>query len=409
MGLDAEALRRDFPILNQEVDGKPLVYLDSAASSQKPRAVIDAVARYYLRDHANVHRGVHELARRATRAYEESRRTVAAFLGAEDPSELIFTRGATESLNLAAYSLMHDGISKGDEIIISTMEHHSNIVPWQLVSGWTGARIRFLEISAEGELELEGLERLLRPQTKVVALSHVSNALGTINPVRKIARLVRERSSARFVVDGAQGAPHLPVDIAELGCDMYAFSGHKMCGPTGIGGLWARRKLLDALPPFHGGGEMIERVRRSRSTFAKPPHKFEAGTPNIAGAVGLARAVEYLSEIGPSSLHDHETRLTRLALSLLSEIDGLRVLGPSSGTERAGVVPFVVDGLDAQDIATLLDTQGIAVRAGHHCAQLVVDRFGVPATVRASFYLYNTLEEVRRLAQGVRSVVRMLR
>ncbi len=405
--LDIAAVRRDFPVLDQTVDGKPLVYLDSAASSQKPRQVIDAISRYYLHDHANVHRGVHELARRATEAYEGSRERVARWLNAADAHEVVWTRGTSEALNLIAFSL-GEGLGPADEIVISEMEHHSNLVPWQLLSSRKGAGLRYAGLTNDGRLDLEHLASLLGPRTRVVSLPHVSNALGTINPVQEIGALVRSRSDAVFILDGAQGAPHLPLDVQALGCDFYAFSGHKMCGPTGIGGLWGRRALLDDMPPYQGGGEMIERVFHEYSTWAEVPHKFEAGTPNIAGAVGLAAAVDYLEDVGLDSIHQHERSLTRRAVSLLSEVDGIRILGPANLDDRAGVVPFVLEGTSAQDVATILDAQGIAVRAGHHCAQLVVDRFDVSATVRASFYLYNSDEEVKRLAAGVETARRLL-
>ena len=401
--LDVDAIRRDFPILDQEVDGKPLVYLDNAASSQKPRQVIDAIARYYLRDHANVHRGVHELARRATEAYENSRVRVAAWVNAADASEIVWTRGTSEALNLVAFSLGQARVGHGDEIVISEMEHHSNLVPWQLLAARTGARFRYVGLTDDGHLDLDHLAALLGARTKVVSLPHVSNALGTINPAREIGTLVRERTDAVYILDGAQGAPHLPLDLPALGCDFYAFSSHKMCGPTGVGALWGRRALLEEMPPYQGGGEMIERVSRESSTWAEVPHKFEAGTPNIAGAVGMAAAVEYLESVGLEAIHEHEMSLTRTAMQLLADVDGLRILGPLRPEERAGVIPFVIDGTSAQDLATILDAQGIAVRAGHHCAQLVVDRYGLSATTRASFYLYNSTEEVHRLAEGVRT------
>ena len=406
--LDVAAIRRDFPILDQTVDGKPLVYLDNAASSQKPRQVIDAIGAYYLRDHANVHRGVHELARRATEAYESSRERVAHWLNASDSHELVWTRGTSEALNLVASSIGQARVGHGDEIVISEMEHHSNLVPWQLLAERTGARLRYVGLTDDGHLDLDQLAALLGARTRVVSLSHVSNALGTINPVCRIGALVRERSDAVYILDGAQGAPHLPVDVQELGCDFYAFSGHKMCGPTGMGALWGRKSLLDEMPPWQGGGEMIEHVYHDHSTWAEVPHKFEAGTPNIAGAVGLAAAVDYLESVGLAAIHEHEMALTRTALEGLEGVGGLRILGPPNPAERAGVVPFVIEGSSAQDLATILDAQGIAVRAGHHCAQLVVDRFGLSATTRASFYLYNTVQEVERLVDGVETARRIL-
>ena len=406
--LDTGAVRRDFPILDQAVDGKRLVYLDNAASSQKPRQVIEAISSYYLRDHANVHRGVHELARRATEAYESARERVAGWLNADGPHELVWTRGASEALNLVAFSIGQARVGHGDEIVVSEMEHHSNLVPWQLLAERNGARLRLVALTDEGHLDLDHLAALLGPRTRVVSLPHVSNALGTINPVHEVAELVRERTGAVYILDGAQGAPHLPVDVRALGCDFYAFSGHKMCGPTGIGGLWGRKPLLEEMPPYQGGGEMIEHVYRDHSTWADVPHKFEAGTPNIAGAVGIAAAADYLDRVGPAAIHRHENALTRSAMELLAGVEGLSVLGPPDPEERAGVVPFVIEGVSAQDVATLLDAQGIAVRAGHHCAQLVVDRYGVAATTRASFYLYNTFEEVEELAEGVKTARRIL-
>lgn len=406
--LDMNTIRRDFPILDQIVDGRPLVYLDNAASSQKPRQVIEAISRYYLRDHANVHRGVHELARRATEAYENSRTRVARWVNAADAHEIVWTRGTSEALNLVAFSLGQARVGPGDEIVISEMEHHSNLVPWQLLAARSGARLRYVGLTEDGHLDLDQLAGLLGSRTRVVSLPHVSNALGTINPVREIGAIVRNRTDAVYILDGAQGAPHLPVDVQAMGCDFYAFSGHKMCGPTGMGALWGRSALLEEMPPYQGGGEMIEKVSRQSSTWAEVPHKFEAGTPNIAGAVGMAAAAEYLEAIGLDAIHEHEMALTRTAMSLLAEVDGLRILGPARPEERAGVIPFVIDGTSAQDLATILDAQGIAVRAGHHCAQLVVDRYGLSATTRASFYLYNSNEEVHRLAEGVRTAREIL-
>ncbi|MGI9627617.1 MAG: aminotransferase class V-fold PLP-dependent enzyme [Longimicrobiales bacterium] len=405
--LDVDLVRKDFPVLDQTVDGKPLIYLDSAASSQKPLAVIDAIRQYYLRDHANVHRGVHELARRATEAYEGARETVASWLNADGPDEVVWTRGTSEALNLLAFSLGESRVEPGDEVIVSEMEHHSNLVPWQMMAERKGVVIHYVDLTDDGHLDLDHLSSLLGTRTRVVALSHVSNSLGTINPVAEIAALVRDRSDALFVVDGAQGAPHMALDVEALGCDFYAFSGHKMCGPTGMGGLWGRKALLDQMPPYQGGGEMIARVAKDGSTWAEAPHKFEAGTQNIAGAVGVEAAVEYLKAVGLDRIHEHELGLTRRAMELLGGVEGIRILGPAP-EERAGVIPFVIEGTTAQDIAMVLDSDGIAVRAGHHCAQLVVDRFGVTATARASFYLYNTMDEVERLAEAVGMAREML-
>ncbi len=395
----AAAARRDFPALQQEVNGQPLVYLDNAASTQKPDAVIDAIARYYRHDHANVHRGIHELARRATEAYEGARRKVARFLGARDPAEVVWTRGTTEAINLVASAWSQTFLREGDEIVLSTQEHHSNLVPWQLAAARAGARLRFLEIDGEGRLRLDQLPGLLSPRTRLVALSHVSNALGTVNPVARIAEQVHA-AGALLLVDGAQAAPHLPIDVAALGCDFYAASGHKMCGPTGIGALWGRRELLEQMEPYQGGGEMISVVEREYSTWAEVPHKFEAGTPNVAGAVGMGAAADYLTGIGHDALAEHEHTVLEYALERLSAVDGIRLFGPPAG-ERCGVVSFLLDYAHAHDVATILDADGVAVRAGHHCAQLVMKHFGVPATTRASFYFYNDTQEVDRLVEGL--------
>jgi cysteine desulfurase/selenocysteine lyase len=402
-GLDPVALRLDFPALQQDVNGKPLVYLDNAATSQKPRAVIETVARYYREDNANVHRGIHELSRRATVAYEESRAKVAGFINASDPSEIVFTRGTTEAINLVAGSWGPELVSEGDEILLSVLEHHSNIVPWQLLAARTGARLRYIELDDEGRMVLDDLPRLVTPRTRIVAVSHVSNALGTINPIGRIARAAREHG-ALVVIDGAQGAVHLPVDVQTLGVDVYALSGHKMCGPTGIGALWARRELLESMPPYHGGGEMIRVVEREASTWAEVPHKFEAGTPNIAGAIGLGAAVDYLARIGPEALVAHERDVVGYALDRLAELEGIRIYGPRSVEERSGIVSFTLGDAHPHDIATILDSEGVAVRAGHHCAQLVMKCFGISATARASFYLYNTREDADRLVSALQIV-----
>ncbi|MYC98415.1 MAG: SufS family cysteine desulfurase [Gammaproteobacteria bacterium] len=395
----AARARRDFPALQQEVGGKPLAYLDNAASTQKPDAVIDAIAHYYRHDHANVHRGMHELARRATEAYEGARRQVARFLGAADPAEVVWTRGTTEAINLVASAWGHTFLREGDEIVLSTQEHHSNLVPWQLAAARAGARLRYLELDDEGRLRLDRLPEVLSPRTRMVALSHVSNALGTVNPIAEIAEQVHA-GGALLLVDGAQGAPHLPIDVAALGCDFYAASGHKMCGPTGIGALWGRRELLEGMEPYQGGGEMISVVERDYSTWAAVPHKFEAGTPNVAGAVGMGAAADYLTGIGHAALAEHERTVLEYALDRLAAVDGIRLFGPPAD-ERCAVVSFLLDHAHAHDVATILDADGVAVRAGHHCAQLVMKHFGVPATSRASFYLYNGTEDVDRLLEGL--------
>ncbi len=403
-GIDPGTLRQDFPILGQLVNGRPLVYLDNAATTQKPAPVLAALDDYYRKDNANVHRGIHELSRRATLAYEGARARVARFIGADDVGEVVFTRGTTEALNLMAFSWGLEFLQRGDEILLTEMEHHSNIVPWQLVARRTGAVLRWLDLDDQGMLRLAELPSLLNARTRLVSLTHVSNALGTVNPLAEIVRTVRARSEAVVLVDGAQAAPHLSVDVRSLGCDAYAFSGHKMCGPTGIGVLWARRPMLEAMPPFQGGGEMIRIVERDASTWADLPHKFEAGTPHIAGAVGLAAAVEYLEGIGMARVALHERSLLEYAVERLAEVPGLRILGPTDLSQRSGAISFMLGDAHPHDIATILDSEGIAVRAGHHCAQLVMRRFDVSATTRASFYFYNTVEDVDRLIAGLHTV-----
>ena len=398
--LDVARIREDFPILRETANGKPIVYLDNAASTQKPRQVIDAVSRHYERDNANVHRGIHELSNRATDAYDLARTRVAALMGITDPAELIWTRGTTEALNLVAYAWCGANLRPGDEILLSVLEHHSNLVPWQLAAKRHGARLRFLEIDDQGRLELSRLDDVLTERTKIVSLGHVSNALGTVNPIREIAARARA-AGALMVVDGAQSAPHLPVDVPSLGADFYAFSGHKMCGPTGIGGLWGRREVLEAMPPFHGGGDMIEWVELESSTYAPIPAKFEAGTPNIAGAVGLGAAAEYLGAVGRDAILAHERHLIAYAIERLGEIPDLNVLGPRSLEERSGVVSFTLADIHPHDLATILDSEGVAIRAGHHCAQPLMKCLGVGSTARASFYLYNTVDEVDALVNAL--------
>lgn len=395
---DAEGLRADFPILGESIGDRPLVYLDNAASTQKPRAVLQAVSRYYERDNANVHRGVHALSERATLAYEGARSKVADFLGASDESEVVFVRGTTEALNLVASSYGVMVLGEGDEIVLTEMEHHANIVPWQMVCERTGARLRVAPIDDDGVLDLEAYARLLGPRTKIVAVAHVSNALGTVNPVAEIARMAHDAGAA-VVVDGAQGVPHGRVDVAALGADFYAFSGHKVYAPMGIGALWARRELLDAMPPWQGGGEMILTVTFEKTTYNVAPHKFEAGTPDVGGAVGLAAAIDYLETAGIDAVAAHEAELLAYAGERLAEVEGLRLIGRSP--HKAAVHSFVLDGIHPHDIGTVLDHEGVAVRTGHHCAQPAMERFGVPATVRASFALYNTRTDVDRLIHAL--------
>jgi len=394
---DVERVRADFPILSQTINGHALVYLDSAASAQRPYQVLDAIRLHYETSHANVHRGAHELSVRATDAYEGARRTVADHIGA-DVAEIVFVRGTTEGINLVAGSWGTANVGPGDEIVLTKMEHHSNLVPWQLLAQRTGATLRFVDVSPEGRLVLEDYGRLLSARTRLVAVTHISNSLGVVNPVREIARLAHE-AGALCLVDGAQAAPHRELDMGEIGCDFYAFSGHKMCGPTGIGVLWARRELLDEMPPYQGGGEMISSVTLEASTWADAPLKFEAGTPNIAGAIGLAEAIRYLDRLDLDVLHTYEMELTRYALDRLDEIEDLRIYGPREG--RAGVISFTYKDIHPHDLATILNHRGIAIRAGHHCNQPLMKHLGVDATARASLYLYNTREEIDALCDGI--------
>ena len=400
---DPIRIRKDFPALDQTIHGKPLAYLDNAATSQKPRAVLDVLSEYYERDNANVHRGIHELSRRATVAFEAAREKVASWINAPSVAECVWTRGTTEAINLVATAWGLDHVGEGDEILISVMEHHSNIVPWQLLAARTGATLKYIEIDDEGRLVLDGLESLLTERTKIVSISDVSNSLGTINPVKTIVDASRA-VGAIVMVDGAQGVVHTKVDVQDLGCDFYAFGGHKMCGPTGVGVLWGRLELLEAMSPFQGGGEMIQIVGRDQSSWAAVPHKFEAGTPNIAGAIGLGAAVDYLSKIGTKAISMHENEIMAYAMAQLSLVPGLRMFGPSSLDDRSAVISFTMGDAHPHDISTILDTEGVAIRAGHHCAQLVMKHFGVSATARASFYLYSTQEDVDRLVEGLDQV-----
>ena len=398
MSFDAAKARADFPILHQEVHGKPLVYLDSAATAQKPRQVIDAVSRYYECDNANVHRAVYQLAERATRAYEAARAIVARHIGAADPREIVFVRGTTEAINLVAQSFGRVHVGEGDEILITGMEHHSNIVPWQLLCQEKGARLRVAPLDERGDVILEEYEKLLSPRTRLVAAVHVSNALGTVNPVETFIELARERNIP-VLLDGAQALPHMPVDVGSLGCDFYAFSGHKVFAPMGIGVLWARAAHLEAMPPWQGGGEMIASVTFEKTTFNEVPYKFEAGTPDVAGAVGLGAALQYVEGLGLDAIAAHEAELLAYGSDLLTGLGGVELIG--TARRKAGVLSFVLDGVHPHDVGTILDREGIAVRTGHHCAQPVMDRYGVPATVRASLGLYNTREDLDALARGL--------
>ncbi len=396
-GLDVARIREDFPILKQTIRGKPLVYLDNAATSQKPQVVIDVLVKYYTEDNSNVHRGVHTLSERSTHAYEEARMKIARHLNAASRG-IVFTRGTTEGINLVAQAWGRANVGAGDEIVITGLEHHSNIVPWQLLAAEKGARLRVAPIDSRGEVLMEEYERLLGPRAKIAAISHVSNALGTVNPVGEMIRMAHDRGIP-VLVDGAQAAPHMRVDVQALGCDFYAFSGHKVFGPTGIGVLYGKPDLLEAMPPWQGGGDMIRTVTFEKSTWNDAPYKFEAGTPNIAGAIGLAAAVEYIDSVGLDAIAAYEHDLLGYGARRLSEIGGLRLIGAAAN--KAAVLSFVVEGVHPHDLATVLDYQGIAIRAGHHCAQPVMDRFGVPATGRASLAFYNTREEIDALVTGI--------
>jgi cysteine desulfurase/selenocysteine lyase len=398
---DAQKVRRDFPILHQKVHGKPLVYLDNAATTQKPLAVIEAISNYYRHDNSNIHRGVHTLSERATEAYEKVRVAAQKYLNAADSKEIIFVRGTTEAINLVAQSYGRKNVGRGDEVLITALEHHSNIVPWQLLCEEKGARLRVAPTNDCGELLLDEFEKLLGPKTKIVSVGHLSNALGTINPVREIARMAHARNIP-VLVDGAQAAPRMPVDVQALGCDFYAISGHKMYGPTGIGVLYGKAELLEAMPPYQGGGDMIASVTFDKTVYNRLPYKFEAGTPNIADTIGLGAAIEYLNELGLEAIERHEADLLAYATRAVESIPGVQLIG--TAREKAGVLSFVMDEIHPHDIGTILDSEGIAVRTGHHCAQPVMQRFNIPATARASFGLYNTREEVDALAAGIHKV-----
>jgi cysteine desulfurase / selenocysteine lyase len=407
---DVEAVRADFPILTRTVrGGQPLVYLDSANTSQKPRQVIDTMTDFYERHNANIHRATHELGEEATEAYEGARIKVAQFIGAADETEVVFTKNISEAINLVAYSIGNatagagDGrlrLREGDEIVITEMEHHSNIVPWQLLCERTGAKLRWFGVTADGRLDLARAQELINPRTRIVALTHQSNVLGTVNPVADIAARAHA-VGALVLVDAAQSAPHGLVDVRALGADLVGFTGHKMCGPTGIGVLWGRRDLLDEMPPFLGGGEMIETVWMDHSTFAPPPHKFEAGTMPIGEAVGLGAAIDYLNGVGLDRAREHEQDLLRYALAVLADIDGLRILGPAEPVDRGGAISFALEGIHPHDVSQVLDDNGVAVRAGHHCAWPLHRALGVQSSVRASLYLYNTRAEIDALAEGI--------
>lgn len=398
---DARQIRAEFPILARKIGAKPLVYLDNAATTQKPQRVIDAIIRYYSAENANIHRGVHTLSQEATEHYEQARRTVQSFIHAADPGEIVFVRGTTEGINLVAQTWGRASIRSGDEILISAMEHHSNIVPWQMLAEEKGAKLRVAPIDDNGELLLDEFETLLGPRTKIVAIAHISNALGTINPVRKVAEMAH-RWNARVLLDGAQAVPHMAVDMCELDCDFYVFSGHKIYGPTGIGILYGKAELLDAMPPYQGGGDMISSVTFEKTLYNRLPYKFEAGTPNVAGGIGLGTALEYVTAIGLPPIAQHEQEVLDYGTKRLQAVPGLRLIG--TAREKAGVLSFVLEGVHPHDIGTILDQEGIAIRTGHHCAQPLMERFGVAATARASIALYNTTEDIDALAAGLEKV-----
>ena len=403
---DVEKIREQFPILKQTVHGKPLVYLDNAATSQKPQVVIDTERRFYLENCSNVHRGIHQLSERATDAFEDTRRKVKEFLNAAEEREIIFVRGTTEAINLVAHSFGRSQVERGDEVLISAMEHHSNIVPWQILCQENGAALRVAPINDHGELLLEEFEKLLNERTRLVAVAHVSNALGTINPLQQIMELAR-RWSVPVMVDGAQAAPHLKVDVQALDCDFYSFSGHKAFGPTGIGVLYGKARWLEAMPPYQSGGDMISSVTFEKTTYNTLPYKFEAGTPNIAATIGLGAAVDYLNQVGLENVAAYEHQLLDYGTQALQQIPGVRLIG--TAREKASVLSFLIDGIHPHDAGTVLDYEGIAVRTGHHCAQPVMQRFGIPATTRASLAFYNTREELDTLAAGIRKVQEVFR
>ncbi len=403
--LDITAVRRQFPVLNREVKGRPLIYLDNAATSQKPQVVIDALTQYYSNYNANIHRGIHTLAEEATAAFEETRNTVKSFIGAASREEIIFTKGTTEGINLVAYSWGRKNIKAGDEIIISNMEHHSNIVPWQLLCEEKNAVLKIIPVNENGELVQEEYEKLLNSKTRLVSVVHVSNALGTVNPVKQMIALAHA-AGALFMVDGAQSAVHLDIDVRDLDCDFFAFSAHKLYGPTGVGILYGKKEILESMPPFMGGGEMIKDVTLEKTTFNDLPYKFEAGTPNIADVIAFKTAIQFVQSLGKEKIRAHEQDLMDYAQEELEKIPGLRIIGKAE--EKVGVISFILENAHPQDIGILLDNRGIAVRTGHHCAQPLMDRYCIPGTARASFAVYNTRHEIDELVKGLQRVVKIL-
>ncbi len=403
-GFDVAKVRADFPILQQEVRGRPLVYLDSAASAQKPRAVIDAISHFYTHDNANVHRGVHFLSERSTAAFEGAREKVARFLHARDAKEIVFVRGTTEAINLVAQTFGRKNVGPGDEVLITAIEHHANIVPWQMLCEQQGAKLKYIPVDTHGDLVLDGLDELLSPRTRILALTHVSNALGTVTPVKELIRRAHARGIP-VLVDGAQAVTHFPVDVVDLDCDFYAFSGHKLFGPMGIGVLYGKKERLESMPPYQGGGDMILSVTMEKTIYNRVPHRFEAGTPDVAGAVGLGAAIDYLRRVGMENIAAHDRELLAYTEQALSQVPGVRLLGRAR--ERSGLVSFVMEDIHPHDVGTILDREGVAVRAGHHCAQPLMQCFGVAATVRASLALYSTREDVDALVRGLHKVREM--
>ena len=403
--LDVARVRADFPILQQQVNGRPLVYLDNAATAQKPQTVIDTLTRYYTTLNANIHRGVHALSQAATEEYEGARSKIRRFIGAQEDREIIFVRGSTEGINLVAQSFARPRLAPGDEVLITAMEHHSNIVPWQIVCEQTGAKLRVVPFNDDGELEMDAFEDLIGPRTKMVSVVHVSNALGTINPAREIVALARAHG-VPILFDGAQAAPHLRVDVADLDCDFYVFSGHKLYGPTGVGALYGKAEHLEAMPPYQGGGEQIKSVTFEKTIYNDLPYKFEAGTPHISGGIGLGAAIDYVESIGHDAIEAYEAELLVYGTERLAGVERLRPIG--TARQKAGVLSFTLDGIHPHDVGTILDTEGVAIRTGHHCAQPVMDRYGVPATARASLAFYNTKEEIDALVEGIDKVFEVL-
>lgn len=399
-------VRQDFPLLKQRIHGKPLVYLDSGATTQKPQSVIDMVSHYYCHDNANVHRGIYALCERATTAYEEARKKIKNFINAAHTHEIIFTRSATESINLVASSFGFLQVKNGDEVLISAMEHHSNIVPWQILCERVGAKLKVIPLRDDGTLDLEAYQKLLTKRTKIVALIHISNVLGTINPVKRMIQLAHQNNTP-VLIDGAQAAPHTAIDVQDLDCDFYVFSSHKLYGPTGVGVLYGQSKWLEAMPPYQGGGDMISRVSFEKTEYNVPPHKFEAGTPNMAGVIGMGAAIDYVAAIGFEKIHDHENALLRYATDQLKQISGLKIIGDTP--DKAAVISFIMTQAHPHDIATILDSEGIAIRAGHHCAMPLMECLNLPATARVTFGIYNTFDDVDRLVDGLYRVINLFR